>query len=83
MNTILNSKDYKIEFQNSFKESPPFLQAHWQVTRATLRPKLAKELTKPALRTAFKGGFGISLPTKNKINSCSVATLVRINEKKD
>jgi len=43
------------------------MQAHWQVTRATLRPKLAKELTKPALSTAFKGGLGFpSLKKQNK-----------------
>lgn len=43
-----------------------YLYAHWQVTRASLRPKLAKELTKPALSTAFKGGLGFPLPQKTK-----------------
>ncbi len=60
-----------------------FLQAHWQVAQATLQPKLTKELTKPALCTAFNGGFRIPPPTKNQINSCSVATSVRIDMIKD
>jgi len=42
------------------------LLAHWQTSQAKLKPKLAKELAKPALNTAFVGGFGISPPTKTK-----------------
>jgi len=42
------------------------LLAHWQVTRATLKPKLAKELTNTSLVTAFKGGLGFALPQKTK-----------------
>ncbi len=48
------------------KDSQSYLLAHWQVARATLRPKLAKELTKPALSTAFKGGYGFPHPQKTK-----------------
>ncbi len=38
--------------------------AHCQVTQAKLKPMLAKELTKPALLTAFKGGVRFSHPQK-------------------
>jgi hypothetical protein len=57
------------------------LLAHWQTSQAKLKPKLAKELTKPALSIAFMGGFEISRPTKNKINSCSVSRSVQIDKK--
>ncbi len=53
--------------------------AHCQVTQAKLKPMLAKELTKPALLTAFRGG---DFPThKNKINSYSVSKSVQIDKK--
>ena len=62
------------------KDCQPYLLPHWQVKRAMLKPKLAKELTKPTLSTAFEGGFGIFPPTKNKINSCSVARSAWIDQ---
>jgi hypothetical protein len=61
---------------NQLKNCQPYLLAHWQASQTKLKPKLAKELTKPSLITAFKGGFGILLPAKNKIHSHSVATSV-------
>jgi len=42
------------------------LLAHWQVARATLKPKLAKELTNASPVTAFKGGLGFAHPQKTK-----------------
>jgi len=42
------------------------LLPHWQVTRASLQPKLAKELTNASPVTAFKGGLGFALPQKTK-----------------
>jgi len=42
------------------------LLAHWQVARATLRPKLAKELTNASPVIAFKGGLGVAHPQKAK-----------------
>jgi len=42
------------------------LLPHWQVTRATLQPKLAKEVTNASPVTAFKGGLGFAHPQKTK-----------------
>jgi len=42
------------------------LLAHWQVTRATLQPKLAKELTNASPSTAFMGGLWFAHPQKTK-----------------
>jgi len=56
------------------------LLAHWQAPQANTRPKLTKELTKPAQVTAFKGGFRVALPQKSKINLCFVDRLVRIEK---
>jgi len=42
------------------------LLAHWQVSRAKLRPKLAKELTNASPFTAFEGGLGFAQPQKTK-----------------
>lgn len=53
---------------------------HYQAARANARPKLAKELTKPAQVTAFKGGFRVALPQKNKINLRSVDSFVQIEK---
>lgn len=47
-------------------EMHPCLLAHWQAPRAMLKPKPAKELTNPALRTAFQVGFRILPATQNK-----------------
>lgn len=50
----------------SSKDCQPFLLAHWQVTRATLQPKLAKELTNASPSTAFMGGLWFAHPQKTK-----------------
>jgi len=42
------------------------LLPHWQVTRAKLQPKLAKEVTNASPVTAFKGGLGFPHPQKTK-----------------
>jgi hypothetical protein len=43
-----------------------YLLPHWQVTRARLKPKLAKEVTNASPVTAFKGGFEFAHPQKTK-----------------
>jgi len=42
------------------------LLPHWQDTPATLKPKLAKEVTNASPSTAFKGGLGFAHPQKTK-----------------
>jgi hypothetical protein len=44
----------------------PILLAHWQVARATLKPKLDKELTNASPVTAFNGGLEFAHPQKTK-----------------
>jgi len=53
-------------------------------TRATTAPKPAKELTKPAQVTAFKGDFRFALAKKqNKLVLCGIVCVIKKPTNKD
>jgi len=65
---------------SNLRKLPALFVSTLATSQTKLKPKVAKELTKPVLSTAFKGGFGIFPPTKNKIILYSVATSVQIDK---